>query len=283
MHECIYWVRDTQILSILDANSGYWQIEDDNGGKENTDLTSYDGLYQFISSPFSLQNLPAMFQRVIDVTLLAVKWPHSVVFFDIIAVLSNTPTNHIDRTRSVLHLLKGAGVILKIEECFIFTNWMNFPGHVIKTEKLEMTNHTADAFRKLNLPPTANELSLFLRLCNVSSWFEPSFTRDALPLSKRPRKTQAKKLGPFTEEEPKTMRMLKEKPTFLPVLALPKDNGKFTLDTDTRDKQVAFIRLQKHVDGGVNPSAIGQELIETKKSILIRHIANISLSNVQCN
>lgn len=73
MHERIDFIGEAQIFLKLDANSGYWRIEIDECDRSKTAFTSHHGLFSFVRIPFTLNNAPLTFQRVMDVILFSVK------------------------------------------------------------------------------------------------------------------------------------------------------------------------------------------------------------------
>lgn len=122
----------------------------------------------------------------------------------------------------VLTVLREAYVILQPKKCTLFTNRINYLGHVLRPNRLEVSNHTADAIRELNVPTTVTELRSFLELSNMLRRFVPNFAGIVSPLFKWFKKNQDKELGTLNEEELNAFGNLKEKLISPPVLTLPK-------------------------------------------------------------
>lgn len=51
MDECIDLLGKPTIFSMLDASSGYWQIEVEDADKGKTNFTWHHGLYRFVRMP----------------------------------------------------------------------------------------------------------------------------------------------------------------------------------------------------------------------------------------
>lgn len=81
------------------------------------------------------------------------------------------------------------------------TNKVVYPGHVIRSGRLECANRTTDAILDLKKLKTPTERDLFIYLCNVFLSFFPSVALVASPLTVCLRKTQEKELGKLDEEE----------------------------------------------------------------------------------
>lgn len=58
----------------------------------------------------------------------------------------------------VLTLLKETDIALKLEDTASPANRIDYFGHVIRHDWIEVTNHTADAIRKRNVPIRVTEI-----------------------------------------------------------------------------------------------------------------------------
>lgn len=62
----------------------------------------------------------------------------------------------------VLTLLKKADVMLKLKKRALFTNWIDYLGHVIKRGRLEVVSQSSGGICELEVPTTVTELRSFL-------------------------------------------------------------------------------------------------------------------------
>jgi len=74
MDNCIVLLGEASVFSMLDCNSGYWQIPVAVEDQDKTTFTCHEGTYKYIRLPFGLTSAPATFQRAIDMILSGVKW-----------------------------------------------------------------------------------------------------------------------------------------------------------------------------------------------------------------
>ena len=253
MDECMDSLGTAKTFSTLDANSGYWQVEIDPKDRDKTAFTSHHGLYRFIRMPFGLKNAPATFQRAIDVILSSVKWQFALVYLDDIVIFSPKPEEHIEHVKKVLMLLQDAGVTIKLRKCFFFTDNIDYLGHVIRPGTLEIAPKATEAIKNLKPPKNVTELRSFLGLCNVFRRFVPNFSRIAAPLNKKLKKGEPQHFDHLTDEELSAMKDLQDKLITPPVLALPRPNGRITIDTDACAYQVGCVLLQEQEDQTVKP------------------------------
>lgn len=54
IHECIDSLEELAVLSIVDVNSGYWEVKVKETNRDKTTFTSHHGLHRFLQMPFGL-------------------------------------------------------------------------------------------------------------------------------------------------------------------------------------------------------------------------------------
>jgi len=120
MEDCIEFLSEASVFSMLDCESGYWQIPVAVEDQNKTTFTCHDGTYKYIRLPLGLTNAPATFQRAIGIILSGVKWKTCLVYLDDVIVFSRTVEKHITRPDEVFGLFSRAGVSLKASKCILF-------------------------------------------------------------------------------------------------------------------------------------------------------------------
>ncbi len=75
-----------------------------------------------------------------------------LIYIDDVIVYSPTAEKHLNDVEEVLSVLKQAGVSLKFEKCFFYTNVVRYLGHIIKPTQLEI-DHVHVAALKEAKPP----------------------------------------------------------------------------------------------------------------------------------
>ena len=107
-------------FSTLDLASGYWQVEVDDKDREKTAFSTPFGLYQFKVMPFGLCNVPATFQRLMELVLSGLHWTSCLVYLNDIIVFSKTVNGYLRQLEEVLDHLRGAGLKAKPSKCQLF-------------------------------------------------------------------------------------------------------------------------------------------------------------------
>ncbi|UYV66672.1 K02A2.6-like, partial [Cordylochernes scorpioides] len=141
------WVTNaTSRNQIIPA--GYWQIEIDEGDRENTAFVTPDGLYEFRVMPFGLCNAPATFERMMDNLRAGIKWTICLCYLDDIIVYASSFQEHMERLEKVLKCIQRAGLGLNPEKC-------RFGSKIIKRMSKTKRIHGAPTWITGTIPPVA--------------------------------------------------------------------------------------------------------------------------------
>jgi hypothetical protein len=114
--EILSAVSGAQVLSSLDALSGFTQLELEGEDVEKTVFRMHWGLFQFRRMPFGLRNGPSIFQRVMQGILAPYLWIFCLVYIDDIVIYSKSYEEHIRHLDLVLKAIEEAGITLKSEQ-----------------------------------------------------------------------------------------------------------------------------------------------------------------------
>jgi RNase H-like domain found in reverse transcriptase len=91
-------------------------------------------------------------------------------------------------------------------------------------------------------------------LFNVYRRFVSGFAKVAGPLNHLLKKGEGPKLGTLTKEQFLAFETLRDKLLQPPILALPRREGRYILDTDASDGQIGCCLNQEHPDGLRHPN-----------------------------
>jgi hypothetical protein len=262
MDECLDSLGDSTIFTTLDCNSGYWQIVMKDTDKNKTAFVTHCGVHRFTRMPFGLCNAPATFQRALDMILARVKWSTALIYLDDVIIYSRSTEDHIQHVEEILSLLKQAGVSLKLKKCHFFQSSVDYLGHIIYPGKLAVANKNIESIRKAIFPTTRTQLRSFLGMCNVYRRFVDKFAKIAGPLSDMLKKGEAE-IFTLNEKQQEAFNKLRESLIQPPILTLPKEGGKFTLDVDACDYQIGACLLQEQSDGTLLPCGYYSRTLNT--------------------
>ena len=177
--------------------------------------------------------------------LSKVKWQYALVYLDDVIFYSKSVKQHFNQLGEVLSLMHEAGLTLKLPKCYFFRKSVDYLGHIVSPGKLEVAHRGTEAIRKTLPPRTFTEMKSFIGLCNVYRRFVPNFSRIAKPLDKMVCKDHPKVWDNLTDEQMAAFTELRTRLMQPPVLALPKANKPYTIDTDACDVQIGCVLPQE--------------------------------------
>ena len=243
--ECLDSLSGMKWFCCLDLNSGFWQISMDSHDKEKTAFSTTMGLYQFKVMPFGLTNSPSTFQRLMEDVLRNLQWEECLLYLDDIIVPGSSFEQTMGRLEKVLLRLKEANLKLKPSKCVLFQTTVKFLGHIVSERGIQTDPDKISAVRNWTQPKNAKQVKSFLGLASYYRRFVKRFAEIARPLHKICEKN-AKFL--WTSECKDAFDELKEALTTSPVLAYPKPDLPFVLDTDASNYALGAV-LSQQVDG----------------------------------
>lgn len=275
MDECIDSLGNATVFTTLDANWGYWQIPVQQEDRDKTAFVCHSGLYRFNWMPFGLTKAPASFQRALDILLSRFKWKTCLVYFDDIIIFSRSRAEHLEHVRSIMSILRDAGITLKLGKCKFCTDSVTYLGHEIRPGRLMIDEVRVKSLKQAKHPTTQTELRSYLALCNVYRRFVPSYTDIATPLYALLRKGESPKLDSLTDAQASAFFTLLAAVTSPPVLSLPKRDLPYSLDTDASNHQVGCALFQTTPEGERRPIGLWSRSLND-------HERNYSVSEKEC-
>ena len=251
------------IFTTLDLAAGYWQQEMHPDDRHKTAFaTPGGGLYEWNVMPFGLCNAPAAFQRLMDLVLTGLNWRTCLVYIDDIIVFSSTIEEHKQRLGEVFKRIDSAGLKLNLSKCHFFKEKVEYLGHVVSARGVEPRTEKIQAVQEFPVPKNAKELSRFIGLANYYRRFIPRFADVAAPLYDA---MKAKTLFSWTETCQAAFEELKNRLTTAPVLAFPRMDLPFIVETDASDIGVGAILSQKYEDGSIHVIAYSSSALRAQK------------------
>jgi len=139
-----------KIMSKLDANSGFWQRKLSENSKLFTTFITPWGRYCFTRLPFGISSAPEHFQKAMQRILEGLDGVECQV--DDILVFGETQEQHDKRLIAVLERLADANVTLNLEKCKFSTDKVEFLGHVINKDGVQIDPTKVEAVTQMGEP-----------------------------------------------------------------------------------------------------------------------------------
>lgn len=222
-----------QVLSSLDALSGFTQLELAEEDIEKTAFRTHRGLFQFKRLPFGLRNGPSIFQRVMQGILAPYLWIFCLVYIDDIVIYSKSYEEHLVHLDKVLEAIKKAGITLSPKKCHLFYGSILLLGH--KVSRLGLSTHAekVEAIMSLERPRKLSQLQAFLGMVVYFSAFIPYYSSVCAPLFQLLRKGCKWHWG---VEQEHAFQSAKTALKSSPVLGHPMEGLPYRLYTDASDE-----------------------------------------------
>ena len=161
--ECnLHKLATAEVFSTLDSAGAFHTMPI---REEDRDLTAFVtpfGHYRFSKLPFGLANAPAAYSRLVQIALDRLPRGFSLGFIDDIIIYSSTIREHVDHLRQVVRLHASVGMKLNLNKCHIMRNEVEYLGHLVSREGIQMIPSYVDRIMDWPLPETGKDLASFL-------------------------------------------------------------------------------------------------------------------------
>ena len=249
VEDMIDTLAGVKFFSTLDLISAYhaFEIHPDDRGK--TAFSTKQGHWQWKSVPFGLCNAAPFFVRQIASLLAGMTWEELLAFFDDVLVFSPTFAKHCESLDRALTLIEEAGLKVKPEKCRILPQCVPFVGHILSAQGVSADPEKVSAVKSWPPPTNLSQLRVFLGKIGYYRKFIPDFATLAAPLFQLEEKGRN---FVWSDNCQKSFDTLKQALCEAPVLAFPRFDLPFVLDTDPSTTGVAAV-LSQVQDGEERP------------------------------
>ena len=243
--ETIDSLGNAKFFCTLDLIQGYHQIELTEESKAKTAFVvprMIPSHWEYNYMPFGVQGGPSTFQRVMDRLLQGVDQKVAMAYLDDIIVSGATPMECIANLRVVFVRLRAADLKLKPKKCEFFQLELLYLGHIVSGDGIRCDPAKVEAVQQWNAPRTCKQVRQFLGTVNYYHRFIKNFAGVANPLFAISSKKQVFK---WSEECQLAFALLKVKLTEAPIMAYPREKGRFILDTDASAYAIGAVLSQE--------------------------------------
>lgn len=191
--------------------------------------------------PFGLCNAPATFERRMEQILSGLNRDLCLAYLDDIIVTGKSFIEHIDNLKKVFDRLKEGNLELNPGKYQLFCKEVKFLRHIFSTNGISTDPEKVQAVRKWPTPRTVKEVRSFLGLCSYYRKFIKDFAEITNPLHQL---TEKRNQFLWTEKCGGAFSCLKEKLVTSTILAYPREEALFVLDTDACDVGIGAVLSQ---------------------------------------
>ena len=185
---CLDCLANASVFSVMDLQSGYWQLQTAPDDRPKTAFITTYGLFEYTKMPFGLCNAPSTFQRCMELIFWGMQWKTLLIYLDDIILHSSSLDDHFDKINEALSRLNNAGLKLKPYKCEFLKAEVVYLGHVICKDGIKPNPKVIESVKNWKTPETVKEVQKYLGLCSYYRRYVPQFSEKASPLSSLTRK-----------------------------------------------------------------------------------------------
>ncbi|KAM1256282.1 hypothetical protein ACFX2G_031011 [Malus domestica] len=215
----IYSTAGCELLSFMDAYSGYNQILMNPSYQEHTAFTTDRGLYCYKVMPFGLKNAGATYQRLVNSMFAEQIGKSMEVYVDDMLVKSKHADQHITNLSETFTILKRYRMRLNPNKCAFGVGSGKFLGFMISQRGIEANPEKIKAIIDMKEPITSKDIQSLTGKVAALTRFISKATYGCAHFFKALKGN--KKYITWTEECAKAFRNLKEYMSKAPLLSKP--------------------------------------------------------------
>uniref|UniRef100_A0A8P4KEB8 ribonuclease H n=1 Tax=Dicentrarchus labrax TaxID=13489 RepID=A0A8P4KEB8_DICLA len=256
IEEALEALGQAKYFSTLNLTSGYWQVEVAEHDKHKTAFSTPMGLFEANRMPFSLQNAPSTFQRLMTCCFGDLNFTHLLIYLNDLIIFSKTFDEHLERLQPVFDRLKEHGLKLKPSKCQLVRREVHYLGHLVSAEGIRTDPEKISRVKDWVRPTNRKEVLQFLGFTGYYRRYVSGYSTLAAPLyrltagdPRKKRRGGKKSLGPdppfvWTNECEEAFQSLREMLTTAPVLGYPDYSMPFVLQTDASGEGLGAVLAQ---------------------------------------
>ena len=194
-----------------------------------------------------------------DLVLAGLTWEVCLVYLDDVIVMTDTFERHLERFEIVLNRLQRADLKLSPAKRKLFHLRTKCLGHVVSGKGIESDSEKVRAVVDWPTPSNLTEVRAFVALASYYRRFVGSFAEIARPIH-----LLTQKYKPFIwgDAQQEAFEHLKHCLVTAPVVSLPRDEGRYVLNSDASDEALGWV-LQQEQDGMLKVIAYASRVLQT--------------------
>ena len=156
IEEVVTRMPNAKVFSVLDANSGFWQVQLDHESSQLCTFNSPFGRYKFKRLPFGISSAQDVFQAVMSEMFEDIEGVEVVV--DDLLIWAETEEKHNERLRKVLERARQRNLKLNEAKSQIKLDEIHYIGHILNKDGLKPDPEKIKAISLMKKPQNKEEL-----------------------------------------------------------------------------------------------------------------------------
>ena len=272
----------TRFFTNLDLKEAYFSLPIEINSRKYASVITQNGIFVPSRCQFGLKNAPMRFQSMME-SLLRDCENFTYVYLDDILIYSKTEDEHIMHVKEVLKVISKNGLFLNSSKSTFAKPQLEFLGHYIGVDGIDVLSTKVQAIREYPLPITHKDLKRFLGLLNYYHKFIPRLAEITAPLSEisgGPKKTNRTILK-LNEAHVQSFEKAKFALAEAATLQYEDHNKPLILSSDASETHVGAVLEQEEEEGKIVPLAFFSKSLPRPsrvRSVFYKELRGLSLS-----
>ena len=236
-----------ELLSFLDAYSGYHQIKLDPADRLKTSFITPFGAYCYTTMTFGLKNAGATFQRCMQQCLLPQIGRNIHVYVDDIVVKTKQHFSLLDDLRETFANLREYKIRLNPEKCVFGVPGGKLLGFFVSARGIEANPEKIGTIERMVKPARILDVQKFAGCLASLSRFVSRLGEKALPLYQLMKKTTKFE---WNDQADEAFRDLKRVISSLPILAAPSEREPILIYIAATTRVVSVVLVVQRKEEG---------------------------------
>jgi len=239
--ELMQRLGEGRIFSSLDLVSSFWQVPLTTSASEKTAFSTQSGHYEFCRVPFGHVDSSAVMSRALTAALVGVLGVCALLYIDDIVVYSRNEAEHFQHLEDVFLKLRNAGLRVKITKCDFFRDKIQFLGHTISKDGVQVDVTKEDQINSFPRPENKRDIKRFLGFFGYYRSFVVNYAKVTRPLVQLLKDDASFIWGPEQENAfQQTKRMILSRV----ILSFPDYSEPFYVVTDASEYAIGAALMQ---------------------------------------
>jgi hypothetical protein len=137
---CIESLGNSKFFCCLDMTSTYWQVPiEDEASRDRSTFVCRKGLFRWKVMGYGWANAPAVFQRLVDMTIAGLQFETCLAFLDDLIVFGPTFEQTCERLQQVSGRIRSGNLKLKVAKCQFLQSKLNSSGLLLVSQVWPLT------------------------------------------------------------------------------------------------------------------------------------------------
>ena len=235
-----------EILTFMDASSGFQQIQMQASDQEDTAFMTPTGIYCYKAMPFGLKNAGATYQRLVNKMFKEQLGKTMEVYIDDMVVKSKKAENHLQDLEEAFSILDKFNMKLNPAKCHFGVKSGKFLGYMVTRRGIEASSEQIKAIIDLKSPASTKDIQRLTGRVAALNRFISRTSERCKPFYDILRKN---KKFEWTNEHEEAFQELKKYLSSAPLLAKPEEGELLFLylSVSTNSASAVLVKEQEGV------------------------------------